>query len=398
MKLLRKASFNNVSFEVSAGSVSVGRRIVTHEFPQRDTPYSEDLGRAYRQFTVSGFVTGADYIEKARRLQEALESDSKGRLIHPWLGTLDVIVADKTTITWDTASRLASFDITFIELGEQKDPSLSRSFISKLKSIADDISDECYNYFVEAMESIDYYAIVDAVINDSWFDISNKLKNSDLVRNFGLEDLLDYTDTVAAETLGANAGNFAKLLQNLLSLSDNTADTRNFRQTILSLCTLAESKPFQNQGLNSTQGQANNCIRQLCRQTLIADVIGLCTAVGASNDISADDDAKVKSYDEIVEVQNRVLELLESEMIATEDDGGEVYQSLEKAYSSVYQHLSINICQSKQLYTDSVKLVCPALNLAYDRYEDAERADEITSRNRIVNPLFVSGDIKVLNS
>ena len=51
MRLLRKASFNNVSFEVSAGSVSVGRRIVTHEFPQRDTPYSEDLGRAYRQFT-----------------------------------------------------------------------------------------------------------------------------------------------------------------------------------------------------------------------------------------------------------------------------------------------------------------------------------------------------------
>ena len=72
MRLLRTASFNGVPFEVNAGSIVVGRRVVTHEFPQRDTPYSEDLGRAYRQFSLTGFVTGADYIEKARRLQNAL--------------------------------------------------------------------------------------------------------------------------------------------------------------------------------------------------------------------------------------------------------------------------------------------------------------------------------------
>lgn len=95
---LRKASFNGVSFEVVSSEFNFGRRNITHEYPQRDIPYTEDLGRLKRQFTVTGFIIGTDYIQLTKRLINTIEEpkkDSNGivsacKLIHPWLGTLNV--------------------------------------------------------------------------------------------------------------------------------------------------------------------------------------------------------------------------------------------------------------------------------------------------------------------
>ena len=53
---LRAASFRGVPFGVTADESEGGRRTVTHEFPQRETPYVEDLGGAPRRFTVQAFV------------------------------------------------------------------------------------------------------------------------------------------------------------------------------------------------------------------------------------------------------------------------------------------------------------------------------------------------------
>ena len=46
---LQKASFRGVPFEVTSASLTAGRRTVVHEYPQRDKPYVEDLGRASRK-------------------------------------------------------------------------------------------------------------------------------------------------------------------------------------------------------------------------------------------------------------------------------------------------------------------------------------------------------------
>ncbi|MNN99925.1 hypothetical protein D3C81_2196910 [compost metagenome] len=42
------ASFRGVPFLVDTDSVPVGRRTQLHEFPQRDQPFVEDLGRRTR--------------------------------------------------------------------------------------------------------------------------------------------------------------------------------------------------------------------------------------------------------------------------------------------------------------------------------------------------------------
>src|SRR6516162_1521581 len=50
------ASFRGAMFHVEAGSKESGRRIVTHEFPKRELPYSEDMGRKAFQFSVRGYI------------------------------------------------------------------------------------------------------------------------------------------------------------------------------------------------------------------------------------------------------------------------------------------------------------------------------------------------------
>ena len=75
---LQKASFRGVPFEVTAASLTAGRRTVVHEYPQRDKPYVEDLGRASRKLTIKAFVVGSDYLARAQRLLAAIEKPGPG--------------------------------------------------------------------------------------------------------------------------------------------------------------------------------------------------------------------------------------------------------------------------------------------------------------------------------
>lgn len=89
-RAMRKASFRGVEFGVFSAADTVGRSTVTHFFPQLDTPYSEDMGKAARSIRVQAFLTGNDYMQRRDRLLEALEKPGPGELVHPWMGTFYV--------------------------------------------------------------------------------------------------------------------------------------------------------------------------------------------------------------------------------------------------------------------------------------------------------------------
>lgn len=74
VKTLREASYEGIRFDVDSATLSFGRRTVTHEFPQRDTSYVEDLGKTTRQFSIQGFIVGDDFIDRSKRLIDKIES------------------------------------------------------------------------------------------------------------------------------------------------------------------------------------------------------------------------------------------------------------------------------------------------------------------------------------
>ena len=52
---LLPASFKNVEFHVESASEDNGRRIVVHEFPKKESPYAEDMGRRAFGYMVRGY-------------------------------------------------------------------------------------------------------------------------------------------------------------------------------------------------------------------------------------------------------------------------------------------------------------------------------------------------------
>ena len=89
---LLPASFRGVSFGVISASSKFGRRNAVHEYPFRDTPWVEDLGRQARRFSVTGFIVGDDVIERRDAMIAACESSDTGSstLVHPTLGKRSV--------------------------------------------------------------------------------------------------------------------------------------------------------------------------------------------------------------------------------------------------------------------------------------------------------------------
>lgn len=109
------ASFRGATFFVEESSRSGGRRTVTHEFPQRDDPFVEGLGRRARKFPMTGYVIGDGYLVKKEALLTALEADGVGQLVHPYYGTRRAICDTYTVREAIAGAGMATFQLDFLE-------------------------------------------------------------------------------------------------------------------------------------------------------------------------------------------------------------------------------------------------------------------------------------------
>lgn len=110
-----QASFRGVEFFISSAQGEIGRRYAIHEFPQRDFPIAEDLGRKARQFTLSCYIIGENYFDDRNALIEAIELPGPGKLVHPYLGVFNAVVLNSSFTEATNEGRVARFNITFQE-------------------------------------------------------------------------------------------------------------------------------------------------------------------------------------------------------------------------------------------------------------------------------------------
>lgn len=88
---LSEASFKGVVFRVRSEDLpSGGRKTALHDFPNSDQRFIEDMGEIPPRFTISAFVHGLDWIERAQALENALRTAGPGRLVMPTFGAFTV--------------------------------------------------------------------------------------------------------------------------------------------------------------------------------------------------------------------------------------------------------------------------------------------------------------------
>lgn len=118
MKLV-PASFAGVVYHVEQQARSGGRRVVLHEYPKRDEPYAEDMGRSAFRYQITGYLVGPRYNETKRQLMRALDNTEGGTLMDPYLGEPLKCICEKYSVT-ETRQRggYCTFEMQFCELGK----------------------------------------------------------------------------------------------------------------------------------------------------------------------------------------------------------------------------------------------------------------------------------------
>ena len=125
---LLHANFDGNFFHVEAGSKENGRRIVVHEFPKKDTPHSEDMGKRAIEFSVRGyciqfpFDTGdplymRDYRIARDLLRDRLEREGSGMLQLPSLPPMRVVCPRYRLSEEERLGGYCVFDMQFVEFG-----------------------------------------------------------------------------------------------------------------------------------------------------------------------------------------------------------------------------------------------------------------------------------------
>lgn len=122
------ASYRGAFFHVEAGSKENGRRIVEHEFPKKDDPYAEDMGRSAYAFTVRAYCISymrdedstlyrRDYRIARDLLLKVLQTEGDGVLQLPYLPPIHVVCARYRMTEEEKLGGYCTFDMQFLESG-----------------------------------------------------------------------------------------------------------------------------------------------------------------------------------------------------------------------------------------------------------------------------------------
>jgi prophage DNA circulation protein len=142
---LLPASFRGAPFAVSRNDSQGGRRIALHQYPGRDEPWAEDMGRAPRRFHFSGFIVDNDVVFAGGPIQlqralliSAIEAQGPGLLTHPTLGVINVVVTNAAIGEDLGAETMSTVEFEFVEAGKRQYPTASKA-TSGLLTIANQV-------------------------------------------------------------------------------------------------------------------------------------------------------------------------------------------------------------------------------------------------------------------
>lgn len=126
------ATFRGQQFHCESMSMENGRHIVTHEFPKRDIPYAEDMGRRPKEFSVRGYcivypfnapnqiLYQRDYRNPRNALLAVLEDGQPGVLQLPTgLPAIYVRCTRYRLTEEEKVGGYCVFDMSFVEYGYQ---------------------------------------------------------------------------------------------------------------------------------------------------------------------------------------------------------------------------------------------------------------------------------------
>lgn len=424
---LQDASLRGVPFKVDEDEATFGRRTQTHEYPGRDKPWVEDLGRATRRFSVQAYLVGDDYFEQRNRLIEAIEKPGSCTLVHPYYGEMTVTVSDEGRVSHTRdEGRMCRVSFSFIETGELSFPSAGIATGTKLAdscSLLDDCISSAFSSFgLDGLSDFlqsgvldDASAMMDTVTDafkyvDSGISAASRLLQGDLsVLLMPPSSGMNFVNQLQTLWRAGTrlSGNTSDLISMVKGLSGVTLDSGLAPRGVWKTdSTTTQTRTTQSntvaQAIRTTAlSEAAYTVVSLPKSTTTTVTTGQTAQVShpAVTDILPDTDAgsvgvttsvstdETPSWDDLTAVREVLNTAIDQELTRVTDDT--LFLALRQIRTDVNNDISARLEQSTRLTERTPVQVLPALVLAADWYDDAGREGDITARNGVIHPGFV---------
>lgn len=414
---LRPASWRGFEFAVEDDGLSFGRRNAVHQYPFRDTPWVEDIGRQAKRFQVRGFIVGDDVIPRRDRLIALADEKSDGELVHPTLGRRKVALMDVKSFARKDRGRCFELHFVFMEQGGQLYPSSTSSTGATTREKAAQAKAAAESSFAKRLKAAmsagqgalqavsDVTQTAMARLDDIGTSVglqpgrlsqAASVLASDIIRGrqssallrLGLDELRVLTSSLD----GSTAGKYTAAVLNAVGAAALTGTlSKDWLRNVIGMATysaLAE----QNQPVSATYPagvqvqSAGNATRALFRRSMVI----------AASELSAD--YQPHSSAEAADVRSMLASALQDEIeLAGNTGDDEAYQSLKALRAAVVQDLNTRAALLPTMVVVRTAEPIPALLLAHRLYDDIGRTDELVAEARPVHPAFMPTAFKALS-
>lgn len=391
---LREASFKGAKFHVEETGGQFGRRTVLHEYPFRDLPYGEDLGRAARRFDVSAFFLNAD---EYQAFIDACESEGAGTLIHPFFGKAFVQLENSADVRYPRAEGgRYSVQLTFVEAGENTEPDATEDAGGLLDAAVDDALEVVgLDFAGQWLDDVtDWLDIAEGRLNQAYDYLEGFLSAAELAKS-----------KLSRLTLGSFLSRPLDLFYRVRGLIRSAAATvRLFSIRNSAGYTIASQQAFQtayrkNSLLDKLRGEVNaaewvvNAVGMELQPMppSLSDMVRR-TAVLEQVRLLAFEDYDSRA--DLAAARTRALAELDKEIFNAPP---EVFRALESVRTQAVAAVEARIPTLREMRVLETKTTMPALVLAWQVNGSIEAYDDIVARNKVRHPCFVPpGKVEVM--
>lgn len=383
---LRQASFRGVPFSVDAHEAELGRRVQIHEYPLRDIPLAEDLGRAARRFAVEALLVGVDYDLRRDALVRAAEAPGAGTLVHPNFGELQVQCLRARVREGTSEGGMARVSLEFVEVGAAAWPAEGAGTTAAVIAAGDSATSAAQDGFVKRYSVAGKPGFV--------AEAASKIVGGALTQiSSVVGSVRGAADEAAA--LGRDLQAARADLTTLIYAPASTAQALvgSIKQALRLVATaprdawaMARTMFRFGADFGPMSGTTPSRLAQARNQIELVQLVRVTAAAEASRAVAQ---MRWATQDEAAEARDEIVETIDDAALVADDA---LFEALRALRVAVVRDVAARGADRARLarYTPSVTM--PALLVAQLVYADGARAAELLNRNpQVRHPLFAPG-------
>jgi prophage DNA circulation protein len=392
LEQLQSASFKGVSFLIDSSSTGGGRKTVTHEYPNRDSRFVEDLGALQETFSIIGIISEPNYIQKRDALILALKTPGRGELVHPFFGSVQVTAKPYTLSENLTDLGIARFSMVFEASEESIFPSASLNNTSQINQLTSQTAASLQSDFASTFKVTKQYpsnftsakGILRGVSTALGIDADNILKTTAEISTFtnALLDFSEKTNSNINNPLNL-ARDFSFLFGDFAVIGRNAAKQLDLLKKVFGYN--KDEAPILPTTIPRVERETN---RQIVNSAM--NVSALIYAYNTVPQLTFTTDQDIEEVQDILDGQFDYV--MNNNNVS--DDTIQLVKDMRVENKKFLEQEIVNAFKISTIQTQEI----PMTILSFQYYGNVNNTEALIELNNEINSSFVSGDVKILTS